>query len=180
MIFLDEETTGKLHESHRIIELAMRLVDFDTQEEIKEITWRFNPLRNIDKAAFDVHGISLDDLKSKPTIDKFLPDIAKILKQSALVVSHNGESFDVPFLKMEFERNGVEFPDFKHFDTMLNGTFATDLGKSPSLEELCWSLDVDYDPEKAHGGAYDTAVLRDCFFTGVNRGWYNPEMDRYK
>lgn len=173
---LDSETTGKLDPLHRIIELSMRLVNFETEEEIKNILWRFNPQRNIDAKAFEVHGISLEELKTKPTIDKHLHEIAKVLKQCALVVAHNGDSFDFLFLKMEFERNNVEFPEIKTFDTMVNGTFATDLGKAPSLSELCWCLDVDYDPDEAHSGDYDTAVLRDAFLTGVRRGWFNPEI----
>lgn len=175
--FFDEETTGKLDPKHRIIELSMRVCDLDTQKEVMEKLWRFNPERNIDAGAFAVHGIPLDELKDKPLIKEVLPSINQILSMSDWVVSHNGEYFDVPFLKMETERNGLVMPKFKHFDTMKHGSFATDLGKSPSLKELAWCLDVDYDPALAHKGDYDTLVLRDSTFNGINRGWFKLEEE---
>jgi DNA polymerase-3 subunit epsilon len=176
--FLDCETTGKLDPAHRIIELSLRMHDLDSEEEKRNVLLRFNPERNIDAKAFAVHHIHLDDLKGKPTIGKCLGDIAKILKQSALVVAHNGggpdyeQGFDYPYLKMEFERNGVEMPEVTWFDTMVEGTFATDLGKNPTLKELCFALDVDYDESQAHSGDYDTDVLAQSFFKGVRHGWF--------
>lgn len=170
--FLDLETTGKFDPNHRIIECSIRQCDLDSEEEKRNVLLRFNPERNIDAAAQRVHGISLDDLKDKPPILKGLPQIAKLLTEADLNVAHNGIGFDFPYLKMEFERNGIEFPKFEVFDTMVEGTFATDLGKNPSLKELCFALDVDYDETLAHKGNYDTEVLRDCFFNGVRHGWY--------
>jgi DNA polymerase-3 subunit epsilon len=176
--FLDEETTGKLHPDHRIIELSLRQFDLDTEEEKRNLLLRFNPERNIDAKAFAVHGIALDELKTKPVIAKCFPQIIKVLKESHLIVAHNGGGpdyeggFDYPFLKMEAERNGFELPDTKWFDTMVEGTFATDLGKSPRLEELCFALDVDYDSRLAHKGDYDTEVNAQAFFKGVRHGWF--------
>jgi len=169
--FLDEETTGKLDPAHRIIELSVRLCDLDTEEEKRNILWRFDPQRNIDAKAFAVHGITLDDLKGKPTIDKVIPDIYKVLKQCRHIVAHNGDGFDKPFLEMELARFGKQLPPVKWIDTMKLGTFATDFGKNPTLKELAWACDVDYDDALAHAGDYDTAVLRDCFFHAVRHGW---------
>jgi DNA polymerase-3 subunit epsilon len=169
---LDEETTGKLDPAHRIIELSMRQIDTDSGEEKRSILMRFNPERNIDAAAFRVHGISLDELKGESVISARLPEIAEWLSGSDAVAAHNGIWFDFPFLRMEFERNGVVCPPFQEFDTMVEGTFATDLGKNPSLKELCFALDVDYDESAAHKGDYDTAVLRDCIVNGLRWGWY--------
>lgn len=169
---LDEETTGKLHKDHRIIELSLRVCDLDSGEEKQNLLMRFDPQRNIDAAALRVHKITLDELKGKPLIRDCLGEISDILSASRLVVAHNGIGFDFPFLKMEFERNEFTYPTFREFDTMIQGTFATDLGKSPSLKELAFALDVDYDETAAHKGDYDTAVLRDCFFNGLRFGWF--------
>jgi DNA polymerase-3 subunit epsilon len=161
-----------LKPDHRIIEISMRICDLDTGDELAEKLWRFNPERNIDAKAYAVHGIGLDELKGKPLIKDELPNILKLLENAAVAVAHNGDYFDVPFLKMEAERNGFKFPEFYHFDTMVNGNFASELGKSPSLQELCWSMGVPYDPTLAHKGDYDTEVLKRSFFAGLRGGWY--------
>lgn len=169
----DSETTGKLTPDHRIIEASFRVCDFDNETELEEFLLRFNPERNIEAKAMAVHGITNEELKHEKTFCEQKETILEILKRTDLLVYHNGDDFDLPFLKQEFERCGItELPEFKTFDTMVNGTWATDLGKSPTLFELCWSLDIVFDPTRAHRGNYDTEVLRDAFFNGVRLGWF--------
>ena len=170
--FTDIETTGKLDPAHRIIELSMRVCDLNSQKELKNVLMRFNPERSIHADAFAVHGIAIEELKGKPLIATAIPSIINVFSKSKYNVAHNGDYFDFPFIKMEVERNGFEFPEITTFDTMVNGNFATELGKSPSLKELCWCMDVEYDPAKAHAGDYDTLVMRDAFFKALNEGWF--------
>lgn len=170
--FSDTETTGKLNPNHRIIEASFRICEIESQKELENILMRFNPERNIDAKAQQVHGIALEDLKHEPVFKAKIPEIQAIIDRTDIFCFHNGIYFDWPYFKMEFERNEVILPDKPIFDTMVEGTFATDLGKSPTLSELCFALDVAYDPKLAHSGDYDTAVLRDCFFNGVRLGWF--------
>lgn len=170
--FLDIETTGKLTPGHKIIELSIRFCDLTSYREIHNYLWRFNPDRNIDAKAFAVHGIARADLEHEPKFVDVIPEINKVLLASDLSVAHNGDYFDFPFLQMEYENAGHKMPAIKTFDTMIEGNFATELGKRPSLSELCWSLDIVYDPKLAHRGDYDTEVMRDAFFTGHKLGWF--------
>lgn len=174
-VITDTETTGKLTPDHRIIEASFRICNLDTGEELENILMRFNPERNIEAKAQAKHGISIEELKKEPLFKDRAKEIIKILSEATVVVAHNGISFDFPFFIQELERVGEIVPNFQVFDTMVQGTFATDLGKSPSLYELCWSLDVDVDPEKQHKGDYDTLILRDAFFNGLKYGWFKLE-----
>lgn len=170
---LDLETTGKLSPEARIIELSCRLCDYDTGEELKSLLLRFNPERNIEAQAVKIHKITNEDVKKELTFDKHLPTIESILEETDYLVAHNLIGFDYPMLKQEFERLGKILPEMKLFDTMLNGTCCTDLGKAPTLGELCFSMGVEYRPELAHSGSYDTQTLRDAFFAGVRYQWFN-------
>lgn len=170
--FSDLETTGKLKPDHRIIEASFRVCKLETQEEITNHLFRFNPQRNIDAKAQAVHGISIDELKGEPLFKDKIPELKAIIENSDIMVFHNGEKFDWPYLQMEFKTNGETLPETPVFDTMVHGTFATELGKAPKLSELCWSLDVDYSETLAHKGDYDTAVLRDAFFNAIRYGWF--------
>lgn len=171
--FFDLETTGKLTPEGRIIEASFRLCDLETYSELEHFESRFNPERHIEAMATNVHGIDDKMVKHEPKFVEKLPIITSVLERSNYVVAHNLIGFDLPYLTIEFERHGVALPEFKTFDTLIEGTCCTDLGKSPTLFELAWALGVAYDLKLAHGAAYDSAVLRDAFFNGVKYGWFN-------
>jgi DNA polymerase-3 subunit epsilon len=171
---LDIETTGLSQEKgHRIIEIAVVLYDATTQKEIGKFVRRINPERSIDPAAQAVHGISFEDLSGCPKWEEVAPQFVKILEKSALLVAHNGKGFDLPFIEGELKRVGLTFPSTPNFDTMVEGRWATFMGKLPSLKELCFATGIEYDPSKAHGAEYDVKVMMDAFFHGLNKGFFN-------
>lgn len=171
---MDLETTGMNEPEHRIIEACCRLYDLDTEQLAGSFVWRCNPLRSIDTKAQKAHGIRLADLENEPTFDIIAPAIRGTIEpdEIELIVAHNGDDFDVPFLKRELQRVGqaTRFP--QTFDTMKMGRFATPTGKIPRLGELAASLDVEYDPKKAHAAEYDVDVTAQCFFSGRRLGWF--------
>lgn len=175
---IDIETTGlKQEDGHRIIEVGLAVYktsDFYNFEKVgKTMCQRINPLRNIDKKAQAVHGISLEELKYEPEWEEFAPKLAKILAKCHLIVAHNVE-FDLPFVAFELERINLPIPKCDYYCTMLNGREATPLGSIPSLGNLCWAFDVDYDEDEAHAADYDIDVTMECFIKGVQNGTFKP------
>lgn len=163
---LDIETTGLSAErGHRVIEIACTLHDFHTGKTLGKWSQRIDPKRSIDAKAQAVHGISLDDLKGQPDWETVAPNLVKLLKKTDLLVAHNGDGFDLPFIIHELDRIGLEVPDVATYDTMTGCYWATPDGKPPSLRELAHSLGYVYDEKQAHGALYDTALLMKCFFT---------------
>lgn len=176
---LDTETTSKLDPAHRIIETFIQKWDVDPvtfdARFLESKLWRTHPDRSIEPAAFKVHGISLDDLAGQPKMEVHAPEIDRYMRGVDLFVAHNGNEFDRPYIRMEFERCGVDLANIdgsKWFDTMLAGRWANTWGKVPSLRELCYACDVEYDPAKAHAADYDVTVLMRCFFTGLKLGFF--------
>ena len=169
---LDLETTGLKNPKTRIIELSMRLLDTDTMLQTNEYLFRFLPDKNIEARAFAVHGISMEDLKDEPKFVDMVPTVKPLIENADILIGHNIEYFDWPMIQQEFEVNGLNITDMPLFDTMLEGTFATDLGKRPTLKELCWALDVEYNEKLAHKGDYDTLVMMQAFVNGVKFGWF--------
>ena len=45
------------------------------------------------------------------------------------------------------------------------------------LSELCFALGVEYDPNAAHAADYDTEVLAQCLFAGIDRGFFKLPID---
>lgn len=162
---LDLETTGlSAEKGHRIIEIACTLHDYNTGKALGKWVQRINPKRSIDAKAQAVHGISLDELKDEPVWEEVAPKLIKLLQRTDLLVAHNGDGFDLPFLLHEADRIGLELPDVATFDTMLEGRWATPDGKNPKLKELAEALGYVYDEKKAHSALYDTHLMMTCFF----------------
>lgn len=172
--FMDIETTGLNEPEHRIIETCCQLYDLDTEQLVRGYVWRCNPLRKIDAKAQKTHGIRLDELESEPTFDVIAPQIRGVIEPNdvVLIVAHNGDHFDFPFVKRELQRVGqaTRFP--QTFDTMTNARWATAFGKNPRLGELCLCLDIPYDPALAHSAEYDVERMALCFFAGRRLGWF--------
>ena len=177
---IDIETTGlEQSEGHRIVEVAVCLYDFDTREPKGSFVQRINPQRSISTAAQAVHGISFEELVSEPVWEDVAPKLVKILKALYLGVAHNGLRFDMPFIRGELMRVGLAMPDVPIVDTMVDARWATPMGKFPNLGELCYSLDIPYDPAKAHGAEYDVSVMMAAFFKGYDAGFFQlPETLR--
>lgn len=169
---LDLETTGKLATGHRIIEVCVSkwLI---SGTHLSTQTWRINPERAIDPKAQEVHGISAADLLSEPKREIVFPLITKALADVDLIVAHNGLEFDKLFLEMDYTSVGLVFPKHEWFDTMIEGRWATPMGKVPSLQELCHATGVKYDPSKAHAAEYDTNCMMEAFFRGKQMGFFN-------
>jgi DNA polymerase-3 subunit epsilon len=160
----DLETTGVDVAVDRICEIALILQDWDTGAERLRYVRRINPLMKIAAKAMRVHGISDADVMGCPTFDMVAPLVVKMLEKVDLLIGHNIRGFDAPMLIHEFNRCGV--PALKRSPIIIDTIDcrgATPDGKMPSLSELCWSLDVDYDPSKAHAADYDVdRTLASC------------------
>jgi DNA polymerase-3 subunit epsilon len=170
---LDLETTGLSQpDGHRIIEIALCLYDLDTEEFKGKFVQRINPQRPIDPKAQAVHGISFDQVAMCPVWDEIAPKVSKILSKVDVLIAHNGEGFDIPFLYGEFARLGIAAYPQPLVDTMLQARWATPYGKYPTLGELCFACDVEYDHAKAHGAEYDVDVMVKSFFKGYKRGFF--------
>ena len=95
-IVLDTETTGlEVSLGHRIIEIGcVELVDRRVTGE----HWHFyfNPDREVDTGAFEVHGIGNDFLADKPRFSELAGDFIDFVRGAELII-HNA-AFDIGFL----------------------------------------------------------------------------------
>jgi DNA polymerase-3 subunit epsilon len=175
----DLETSGLLAPEHRILECALILYDLESQTRLGSFVRRWNPGRPIEAKAQEVHKITFEQVAHLPRLEDDKEGqqlICRVLSKSDYIVAHNGIGFDAPFIDQEFARIGVALPRMRVIDTMLQGRWATPLGKPPNLGELCFAARVHYDPEQAHAAEYDVDRMMECFFHGYTRGFFNlPE-----
>jgi DNA polymerase III subunit epsilon len=171
----DIETTGLNEPEHRIIECHVGRWDHLTRHKISGQTWRIHPRRSIAAAAQAVHHISITDLEGCPVWDAVAGDVRSELANADILVGHNSDGFDLPFINRELERIKLPRIEKPSIDTMVEGRWATPTGAVPTLGALCWACDVPYDPKLAHAADYDVDRTIDCFFAALDWGWIKLE-----
>lgn len=107
LVSLDIEATGPNPSTDRIIELGLVCVEPDGAQT--EQRWLINPGRPIPADATAVHGIRDEDVADAPRFDTVALAIAEAL-HGADLVGFNLRAFDVPLLRLEFERTGLDWP----------------------------------------------------------------------
>lgn len=175
-LILDTETTGldpKL--GHRIIELAaIELVD--RRSTGRQVHYFFNPERDIDSGATDVHGMTWDDLRAKPRFRDLAAEFLDFARGAEWII-HNAP-FDVAFLDHELslcEQCPCGDVYVKLTDTL---SLAREQfpGKRNGLDALCERFGVDNAQRSQHGALLDARLLADVYLA-MTRGQESLTID---
>ena len=106
LAILDIESTGAAPHRDRIIELSILKMLPGGGSESQ--TWRINPGIPIPEETSEIHGIYDEDVSRKPEFRRLAPQVAEYLRDCDLV-GFGIMQFDLPILRIEFERAGCEF-----------------------------------------------------------------------
>ncbi|MGH8647777.1 MAG: DNA polymerase III subunit epsilon [Burkholderiales bacterium] len=175
-IVLDTETTGLEPElGHRIIEIAgVELVN--RRFTGNDFHRYFNPGRESDAGALEVHGLTAEFLSDKPKFRDVAAEFLDYLSGVELVI-HNS-AFDIAFLNRELDLAELKpvtdyCPDI--VDTL---RLAKDLhpGKKNSLDALCERYQVDNSKRTLHGALLDAELLADIY-VAMTRGQESLMME---
>ena len=175
-IFLDTETTGLYPaQGHRIIEIAA--VEIINRRPTKNHFHVYlNPQREIDSAAQEVHGITLEFLQDKPLFAAVAQDLITFVNNAELII-HNAP-FDVGFLNSELGRIGLQpiatFCD-KITDTLKMAKDSRP-GQRNNLDALCRHFGVNNALRTLHGALLDAELLAEVYMA-MTRGQESLMMD---
>jgi DNA polymerase-3 subunit epsilon len=175
-IFLDTETTGLYaNQGHRIIEIAAVEI-VNRRPTNNSFHFYLNPDREIDPAAQEVHGITLDFLQDKPKFVEISSDFIEFIKDTTLII-HNAP-FDIGFINMELgliERPPIEGVVTNIIDTL---KMAKDMrpGQRNSLDALCRFYNIDNSQRSLHGALLDAQLLAEVYLA-MTRGQEDLMID---
>ena len=175
-IFLDTETTGLYPaQGHRIIEIAaIEMVNRRPTNHHFHVY--LNPQREIDPAAQEVHGITLEFLQDKPLFEAVAQDLISFVNNTELII-HNAP-FDVGFLNSEFGRIGlqpIETMCDKITDTLKMAKDSRP-GQRNNLDALCKHFGIDNSKRTLHGALLDAELLAEVYMA-MTRGQDSLLMD---
>jgi DNA polymerase III subunit epsilon len=168
-IFLDTETTGLYpDQGHRVIEVAA-VEMINRRPTNNHFHVYLNPEREIDAAAQDVHGITLEFLQDKPLFSAISQDLIDFVKDAEVVI-HNAP-FDVGFLNAELGRIGLK-PITNYCDRITDTLkMAKDArpGQRNNLDALCRHFGIDNSKRTLHGALLDAELLAEVYMA-MTRG----------
>ncbi len=177
-VVLDTETTGlETAQGHRIIEIGgVELVN--RRFTGRQLHRYFNPERDIDDGAFDVHGISREFLADKPRFAEVADEVLEFLGGAELII-HNAP-FDISFL--DYELSLLAGPR-RRISSICQITDSLALarhkhpGQKNSLDALCRRYQVDNSARTLHGALLDAEILADVYLlmTGGQTAMFGSE-----
>jgi DNA polymerase-3 subunit epsilon len=175
-IILDTETTGLEAElGHRVIEIAG--VEMVNRRFTGNNFHRyFNPERDSDPGALQVHGLTTEFLSDKPKFRDVAAEFLDYVNGAELVI-HNS-AFDVAFLNRELSLADLKpITDYcaSVVDTL---RLARDLhpGKRNNLDALCDRYQIDNSARTMHGAQLDARLLAEVYLS-MTRGQESLVMD---
>jgi DNA polymerase-3 subunit epsilon len=175
-IILDTETTGLEAElGHRVIEIAG--VEMVNRRFTGNNFHRyFNPERDSDPGALQVHGLTTEFLSDKPKFRDVAAEFLDYVNGAELVI-HNS-AFDVAFLNRELSLTDLKpITDYcaSVVDTL---RLARDLhpGKRNNLDALCERYQIDNSARTMHGAQLDARLLAEVYLS-MTRGQESLVMD---
>jgi DNA polymerase-3 subunit epsilon len=162
-IMLDTETTGIGHNiGHRILEIGA--VEVSNREITGSQYQQYvNPQRESDAGALDVHGITSEFLKDKPTFARIVDEFIAYVSGAELII-HNAP-FDVGFINMELMLCGkdIKIQDICKITDSLNYARNKHPGARNSLDALCKRYGVINDHRTLHGALLDSQILAEVY-----------------
>lgn len=175
-LILDTETTGldpKL--GHRIIEIAAVEV-VDRRLTGRSVHFYFNPERDIDLGATDVHGLTWETLRDKPRFSDVAAELIEFARGACWVI-HNAP-FDLAFLDAELERAGLSATTSLCESVIDTLALAREQfpGKKNSLDALCERFEVDNAHRTLHGALLDARLLAEVYLA-MTRGQESLVID---
>ncbi len=175
-IVIDTETTGlDPLQGHRVIELA-GLEVVNRRATGRTIHFHFDPEREIDAGATEVHGKTWEDLRGKPKFRDAAAEFIEFARDAEWVI-HNAP-FDVAFLDGELALAGL--PACAAIYAKLTDTLALARemfpGKRNSLDALCERFGVDHRHRTLHGALLDAELLAEVWLA-MTRGQESLTID---
>ncbi len=175
-IFLDTETTGLYPaQGHRIIEIAA-IEMINRRPTNNHFHVYLNPQREIDPAAQEVHGITLEFLQDKPLFEAVAQDLISFVNDAEVII-HNAP-FDVGFLNSELGKIGlqpIETVCGKITDTLKMAKDSRP-GQRNNLNALCSHFGIDNSRRTLHGALLDAELLAEVYMA-MTRGQDSLTMD---
>lgn len=155
-IYYDTETTGVKTDKDKIIEIAA----YDPYNELSFVSF-INPHIPIPPESSQIHHITDDMVKDAPAFHEVSTQFLEFCSGDVVLIAHNNDAFDKPFLEAEFSRAALTLPTWDYIDSLKWARkYRPDLPRH-SLQHLREVFKIP--PNQAHRALDDVIVLHKVF-----------------
>jgi len=166
----DLETTGLQINTDRIVQIA--IIKLDPSGERSELNQLINPEMLIPQEVVDIHGVSDEMVKDKPTFSQFAATLMEFIGDADLA-GYNSNKFDIPVLAEEFLRVGISYDfSFRKFIDIQNIFHKMEQRTLAAAYKFYCGRDM----QNAHDALYDTQATLDVFLAQLERYKETPEL----
>lgn len=163
-IVLDTETTGlDPAQGHKVIEIGcVELINRKLTGNHLHVY--INPMREIEAAALEVHGITNEFLADKPLFADIADSFITFVDGAELVI-HNAP-FDIGFLDYELSALKKGYKPMSEYCSVLDSLVMARKkhpGQKNNLDALCKRYMVDNTQRELHGALLDAEILADVY-----------------
>lgn len=159
-VVLDLETTGfHVKEGDRIVEIGC--VEIDNYLPTGNTYHQYvNPERLIPEESINVHGITDEFVKDKPTFAQVALDFLAFIGDKPLVI-HNSD-FDMSFIQYQLKLIGLQELNNEIIDTLAVARKQFP-GKKVNLDALARMFKIDITQRVKHGALLDSEILAEVY-----------------
>lgn len=155
-IYYDTETTGVRPDKDRIIEIAA----YDPVRD-RSFESLINPDCPIPPEASAIHNITDEMVEKAPLFLEVGEKFIEFCEGEVVLIAHNNDAFDQPFIAAEFKRNKINLPHWPYIDTLkFSRKYRPDLPRH-SLQHLREYHGIE--ANNAHRALDDVVVLHQVF-----------------
>jgi DNA polymerase-3 subunit epsilon len=175
-LIIDTETTGLDPKAgHRIIACAA-VERGDRRPTGRSLPFPFNPERDIDFGATEVHGKTWEDLKDRPRFRERAAEIVDFLHGAEWII-HNAP-FDLAFIETELTRENLPGCTGLYGSVIDTLSMARDAfpGKRNNLDALCERFGISNAHRTLHGALLDAQLLAEVYLA-MTRGQETLSID---
>lgn len=113
-VFYDLETTGLNIGSDKTVEIAA----YHSLSK-KSFSSFINPGMSIPPEATRIHGITDNMVVGYPEFNVIFPQFVEFCGEQAIMVAHNNNRFDQPFMQAEAASHSIVLPPWQYIDSLL-------------------------------------------------------------
>lgn len=166
LCILDLESTGTNFREDRIVQIAIIKLSTDRNDPDMEYNQLINPLVKIPKKATEIHNITDEMVKDKPSFREKVQEIFDFIVGCDLC-GYNLQNFDLKLLTTEFDRAGFDqfhFRDFRVVD--VKNIFHS---KEPRTLTAALKFYCNKPLENAHDALNDVRATKEVLFGQLKR-----------
>jgi DNA polymerase III alpha subunit (gram-positive type) len=173
LIIFDLETTGFSPSANEIIQIAAVKMRVGRPDDSTSFSTFVRPTQEVPWRITELTGITQRHVQGAPSPVEALLSFSRFVGEDATLVAHNGQRFDMPFIRETCVRHRMGTREVSFFDSMALSKKVWGSSAGHGLDAVMERLNLSADGVRRHDARGDVAILAEA----VRRMWEQLSPD---